>query len=80
MGNDINCSLDCGIEKPSFRPGREQADGECEAYKVEISCLRKALPECGDDRICRIRILALISASVRHGNSYGKLCPSIDLL
>ena len=45
---------------------------ECEAYAVEINCLRRSIQECGSNTLCRVRVNAEISATRQTGkNQYG---------
>ncbi len=41
---DVDCpagSDECKTSRPGFTPSRSQADGECDAYNVEVACLLK---------------------------------------
>lgn len=45
---------------------------ECESYVVELECLQNSLYECGNDSICRIRIIAEINSTKQNGKAkYG---------
>ncbi|MBI4604569.1 MAG: carboxypeptidase regulatory-like domain-containing protein, partial [Planctomycetes bacterium] len=54
---DIDCPTgadECKTSRPNFKNTRPQADGECDAYKVTIACLRRH--DCMGDATCQMNI------------------------
>ncbi|WGS86471.1 carboxypeptidase regulatory-like domain-containing protein [Methylomonas sp. UP202] len=54
---DIDCPTgadECKTSRPFFKPGRDPADGECDAYKVSVNCLNAY--NCGGDATCQQNI------------------------
>ncbi len=55
------CPQNCDYFVSRFKPGANQNEGECNAYAVELQCLRRNLPSCGSSITCK----ALIEAAIR---------------
>ncbi len=51
---DIDCPDKCETNRPSFKDTRPQSEGECDAYKVTIQCLRNH--NCAGDATCQMNI------------------------
>jgi RHS repeat-associated protein len=56
--DDIDCPKnDCDkLSRSPFKPGKDPAAEEKNAYKVECACYKKRLPDCGKDAACKQQV------------------------
>ncbi len=52
----------CGTSRTVFKNGVDPDQGECDAYKVEVSCLNRGLKECKGDKQCIQQVTAEINS------------------
>ena len=57
-----DCSIP-GVKRLNARPGVDVDADECRAYKRTITCLRRGMPKCGQDKKCISDIQHAIKAS-----------------
>ena len=67
--NHIDCPTgdnECDTTRPGFKSGQDAGQGECDASKVEVTCLQNS--NCGDDADCQARVDARITQIKQYGN------------
>jgi len=64
----------CDTTRPNFADHTPQADGECDASKVEIACLNRERPSCGGDAACESRVDTRIQQMIGYGNGFKPGC------
>jgi len=68
----IDCRAGCGVFHPEFKAGIDPRAGECEAYGVELACLRDSMVDCKNEEACKIAVEAAVRARIRSsGSNYG---------
>lgn len=67
---DVQC-VDCfSVHQATFTDRKSQRDGECAAYKVEMTCLEQAGPQCGGDATCLYNVVATIVRKSQFANMF----------
>ncbi len=58
---------ECNTTRPPFKPGQDAGQGECDASKVEVTCLQGV--NCGGDAACEAAVAARIAQMKMYGNN-----------
>ena len=64
---DITGANECNTDRPPFKDPSKAGEGECDAYKVEVTCLQNA--SCGGDAACQAIVDARIVFARQQGNA-----------
>lgn len=68
--NHVECPMgtdECKTTRPPFKPGQDPGQGECDASRVEVSCLQGS--SCGGDAACQTDVDNRIVQMKQYGNT-----------
>lgn len=71
----VDCPMgadECNTTRPPFKPGQDPGQGECDASRVEVTCLQNA--NCGSDAACQAIVDARIVQIRQYGNTNKQGC------